>query len=265
MRISSISVHGLFGLYDHELKFSDEGLTFIHSMNGVGKSTTLNMLADIFEGDVDSLFTNKFEDIELTFNDGSIVRITNDRVPTITKDGLTKEISVIDLISMANVTYLSAERNMHYIGKDLAVPSAEFLMKELDGKVDTGLVDKDMLEMLIDSLNTLYTTKRAYINETGHLRIMVEDKIELPIDKLSSGEKQVFIMFYTILFDTQKGSLVIIDEPEISLHIAWQKKLCRLFLQFCEAKDLQMIVATHSPAIIHDRWDLAREMGIGRA
>ena len=82
----------------------------------------------------------------------------------------------------------------------------------------------------------------------------------LQLNKLSSGERQILIMFYILLFHTEPGSLVILDEPEISLHVTWQQKLGDVFMDICRVRNLQMIVATHSPQVIHDKWDLAREL-----
>jgi len=87
----------------------------------------------------------------------------------------------------------------------------------------------------------------------------------LQLSRLSSGEKQILIMFYILLFHATPGSLVIVDEPEISLHVSWQQKLADLFLNICRVRNLQMIVATHSPQIIHDKWDLTVELRPGNA
>ena len=265
MRIAEIRVQGLFGCYDHDIELSDEGLTYIHSLNGVGKSTTLNLIDHFFDGDLTSLRNTKFGTMTITFTDGSSVTVDGSGYVSYEKDGKKTPVGIEDVMSMVKVTYLSADRNMHYIGKELAVSSAGFLMKELDSKVDSGNADKEALDRLVSSLNKLYTNKKAYLDDNGHLKVSLEGHYDIPVDNLSSGEKQVFIMFYTILFAAENGSLVIIDEPEISLHVAWQQKLGRIFLEFCDCKDLQMIIATHSPMIIHDRWDLSREMGIGRA
>ena len=73
------------------------------------------------------------------------------------------------------------------------------------------------------------------------------------------------IIFYRLLFHTRPGTLAIVDEPEISLHVSWQQKMGSLFLDICRTRDIQILVATHSPMIIHDRWDLAKELRAERA
>jgi len=82
----------------------------------------------------------------------------------------------------------------------------------------------------------------------------------IPLNRLSAGEKHVLIMFYGMLFLPSKGSIVIVDEPEISLHVTWQQRLGDIFEELSEYMDQQLIVATHSPMVIHDKWDLASEL-----
>ena len=54
--------------------------------------------------------------------------------------------------------------------------------------------------------------------------------------------------------------LFSLTEPELSLHIAWQQKFLRDLLKITKLAGLTALVATHSPQIIHDRWDLTVEL-----
>jgi predicted ATP-dependent endonuclease of OLD family len=69
---------------------------------------------------------------------------------------------------------------------------------------------------------------------------------------LSSGEKQVIYRLGYILkdIDVVKGGIILIDEPEISLHPAWQIKFREILLDMFENVDVQIIIATHSPYIL---------------
>lgn len=75
-------------------------------------------------------------------------------------------------------------------------------------------------------------------------------------DCLSSGEKNDFVMFYSLIFNTSPGGVVLIDEPEISLHIEWQEEYLDRLLEICEMNRLQAIVATHSPNIVNGHFNL---------
>lgn len=79
---------------------------------------------------------------------------------------------------------------------------------------------------------------------------------EINIEYLSSGEKNDFIMFYRLIFNTPRYGIVLIDEPEISLHIEWQEEYLDWLIDICKMNDLQAIVATHSPNIVNGHLDL---------
>ena len=74
-------------------------------------------------------------------------------------------------------------------------------------------------------------------------------KSRLDLQGLSSGEKHEFIMLYKLIFDTPSESLVLIDEPEISLHVVWQLEFMSDLRQIQSANPFQSIIATHSPQI----------------
>ena len=77
---------------------------------------------------------------------------------------------------------------------------------------------------------------------------------------MSSGEQHQLVLFYELLFRIKEKSLILIDEPEISLHLGWQKKLLRDLLKIAKIVQVDFIIATHSPLIINDRWDLTVEL-----
>jgi energy-coupling factor transporter ATP-binding protein EcfA2 len=66
---------------------------------------------------------------------------------------------------------------------------------------------------------------------------------------LSSGEKQILILFAFLAFVASPGSIFIIDEPELSLHPKWQEEFMQNFLSL-KPDDMQLILATHSPDMI---------------
>ena len=63
-------------------------------------------------------------------------------------------------------------------------------------------------------------------------------------------------MLYDLIFNTDEHTLVLIDEPELSLHIKWQISYVDELLKIIEGSGFCAVLATHSPQIIHDRWDL---------
>lgn len=72
------------------------------------------------------------------------------------------------------------------------------------------------------------------------------------ISKLSRGQINVLCMAYYV-YSQKVSPLILIDEPEASLHVSWQKTLITDLVAI--APNAQFIIATHSPAIIGDNWD----------
>lgn len=74
--------------------------------------------------------------------------------------------------------------------------------------------------------------------------------VKLSAKSLSSGELNIVTILYYLIFETTRGSIVLIDEPEISLHVVWQEQLSALIEKIMESKPgVQVIIATHSPFI----------------
>ena len=111
-----------------------------------------------------------------------------------------------------------------------------------------------------DIVNNILINKTLDVTGSGKITITMRNGTSLPITKLSSGERQILVIFYSILFHCQTDSLLIVDEPEISLHVSWQQMLGDYFSDISRIRRIQMVITTHSPQVIHDKWDLAQEL-----
>jgi predicted ATP-binding protein involved in virulence len=63
-----------------------------------------------------------------------------------------------------------------------------------------------------------------------------------------------------LLFKVKPNTLILIDEPEMSLHISWQQEFLKDLQKITKLSGLDILMATHSPDIINDRWDLTVEL-----
>ena len=94
----------------------------------------------------------------------------------------------------------------------------------------------------------------------GTKAIDKENRQAIPLSKLSSGEQHELVLVYELLFTVQEKSLILIDEPELSLHVLWQTKFIEDLQRIQELKELSVVIATHSPQIIDDKWELVQEL-----
>jgi predicted ATPase len=116
--------------------------------------------------------------------------------------------------------------------------------------------NKEKFQALVDRLFG-YTGKQ--VDRTAAELRFLQDNDLLPPRKLSSGEKQLLIILLTVLMRDGQPCALFVDEPEASLHIEWQQQLISLIRAL--NPNAQLILATHSPAIIMDGWmDAVTEM-----
>ena len=117
------------------------------------------------------------------------------------------------------------------------------------------------LDLYTDIINHRLSFKTLKISKEFGISIIDENSKHLKLTQLSSGEKQEIVLFYDLIFGTEKDILLLIDEPEISLHITWQKKFMDDLLRIIDYKGFNVIVATHSPQIINNHWDRQVDLG----
>lgn len=99
-----------------------------------------------------------------------------------------------------------------------------------------------------------FNNKRIVFNKDYGFRFVAtySDSTILP-QSLSSGEQHELVMFYDLIFNASENTLILIDEPELSLHIKWQLDYVDELLQIISATKFSAVLATHSPQIIHDK------------
>lgn len=107
----------------------------------------------------------------------------------------------------------------------------------------------ERLDDYVKLLNEFHETKDFSLQDSkvGGLSI-IKDKTDISINQLSSGEKQLIILLTEALLQKGKQTLFIADEPELSLHIEWQRKVISSIRKL--NPNSQIIVATHSPEIV---------------
>lgn len=84
---------------------------------------------------------------------------------------------------------------------------------------------------------------------------------DVALEKLSSGEQHQLVLFFELLFELRDNALILIDEPELSLHVSWQKRFIGDLLKIININNFDVILATHSPQLIGSWSHLAVELG----
>ena len=114
---------------------------------------------------------------------------------------------------------------------------------------------------LLDNVNGKYRHKQLRIDRDEGFLAEDDRGNRLPLDSLSSGEQHELVLHYDLLFRVPANTIVLIDEPELSLHVSWQKRFLPDLLEVAKLSTFDAIVATHSPYIIGERDDLMAGLG----
>ena len=153
---------------------------------------------------------------------------------------LSREYKFINIIN-SNVikdipSYIATRRNY------LATIEEDLTMKEITNKVVdeiNGIFNILELDVKLKGFSKDEKTMPIFENSAGE---------EFDINDLSSGEKQLFLRTLSIKMLEPKNSIILIDEPELSLHPKWQQRIIEVYKKIGENN--QIIIATHSPHIL---------------
>ena len=106
----------------------------------------------------------------------------------------------------------------------------------------------------LKEINDLFEgRKKIEINEKNEIFVTARTGKPIPLESLSSGEKQLIIILGEALLQNSKKAIFIADEPELSLHILWQEAITSAISRI--NTNAQIIFATHSPDIVGGRSD----------
>ena len=119
------------------------------------------------------------------------------------------------------------------------------------------------LDLFTEIVNKKLNYKKVVISNGHGLIVLKEDNSELETSKLSSGEQQIIVLYYELIFGVKDKLMLLIDEPEISLHVAWQRELMQDLHKIINLKNgnLNLLISTHAPQVIDNNWNLVIDLG----
>lgn len=192
-----------------------------------------------------------YSDVEINFNSRSINSVTSKNID---EDFIQSKRSQNDLAT--EVTQLLVDIQ--------ALDAEDFMQWGISNT--QAQVDERMLNIRMKRFKSafeyIFENKKyvGVVTENGKKNVMFEEYgKKIPLEKLSSGEKQIIFRGGFLLKDkkSSEGAIALIDEPEISLHPTWQLKILdyykRLFYNDKNVQTSQIFFVTHSPFIIHNR------------
>lgn len=209
-------------------------------------------------------YAKRSQESDRTFPE-RLVRFLRSRDEALTEREILAEMAVLEekrqrLISLG---FLDRESGLSDITEDDIQRAREALTIYVRDVREKFEVFDDLalrIGMLTDIANERLRFKRLTIDRERGFQVAGDAAGSISLGNLSSGEQHELVLLYELLFKVSRNDLVLIDEPEISLHVAWQSRFLKDLLGILQLTDAYAIVATHSPTIIGARWDLAVQL-----
>ena len=233
-------------------------VNILSGVNGIGKSTILNRTAeqlDYLAGGVD-VNVKELEGVKMTFYPEEATTIHFDVIRSFDRP-----------LFHSNLAEKMADKN---VKTELDWQLYQLQRRYLDYQVNIG----NRIIELLSSGNEEGTLKAAEVSypkrrfqdladelfaETGKKIVRSKNEIVFEQDgelllpyRLSSGEKQMLVILLTVLVQDKQPCVLLMDEPEVSLHIEWQQRIISIIREM--NPQAQIILTTHSPAVIMGGW-----------
>ncbi|TLU61228.1 hypothetical protein FE810_15515 [Thalassotalea litorea] len=125
----------------------------------------------------------------------------------------------------------------------------ESIIKEVEGVQKTKSNELKTFIEYENQINNFFKNKTFFLSEDGEFSIKSGER-KIDISDLSSGEKHILTILGRVALSNEGASSFIADEPELSLHLDWQRKIIPAIRTL--SPNTQVIVATHSPAIFEN-------------
>lgn len=252
--IQQIEIHGLWNQFDISWTLRPD-VNILSGINGVGKTTILNRSVHYLEKLSGEIKNGEAEGVKIVFDNEEATYIPYDVIRSYDRP-----------LIMGDFTARMADPN---VKSELDWQLYLLQRRYLDYQVNIG---NKMIEMLSgdeqqreqaaalsapkrkfqDLMDHLFSYTRKTIDRRSNEIIFYQHNEPLSPYKLSSGEKQMLIILLTVLVRDNSHCVLFMDEPEASLHIEWQQKLIGMIREL--NPNVQLILTTHSPAVIMEGW-----------
>ena len=253
--IRRIEIHGLWNRYDVAWDLRPD-VNVLSGINGVGKTTILNSSVTYLEQTSGEVKSDPRNGVHLFFDNPQAIFIPYDVIrsydrPLVMGDFTARMADPHVKSELDWQLYLLQRRYLDYqvnVGNRMIELLSSNDEAERARAASLSL-PKRKFQDLIDSL---FSYTRKTIDRRRNDIVFFQDGERLLPYYLSSGEKQMLVILLTVLVRDGDHCVLFMDEPEASLHIDWQQKLIGMIRQL--NPNLQLILTTHSPAVIMDGW-----------
>ena len=252
--IEVIEIDSLWGGMKHIKWVLNRQVNILSGINGVGKSTIINkVVKGLSQGGEFPSHLLKGVRLKVYPEDAKWIRydiIRSFDRPLMNIDSIAK----VDLNLVTELDWQLFQLQRKYL--DYQVNIGNRIIDVLQsGEPDAAARAQAISEpkkRFQDIIDDLFTeTGKKIVRTENEIRFTQVGETLLPYN-LSSGEKQILAILLTVLVEDNLPYVLLMDEPEVSLHVEWQKRLIDLIMEL--NPNVQVILTTHSPAVIMNGW-----------
>ena len=249
--IKRIEIDSLWSGKKHILWELNPRVNILSGINGVGKSTILNkVVKGLTAGGEFPSHMLKGVHLDVEPEDAKWIRY--DVIRSLDSPVLDSETMVhVDTRISSALDFQLYHLQRKYL--DYQVNIGNRIIAELqNGQTDAAQQLSEKKKRFQDIVDELFAeTGKKIVRTENEIRFSQIGETLVPY-QLSSGEKQMLAILLTVLVEDNQPTVLFMDEPEVSLHIEWQKRLIDLCVEL--NPNVQIILTTHSPAVVMNGW-----------
>ena len=249
--IKQIEIDSLWSGKKHILWTLDPQVNILSGINGVGKSTILNKVFKSVNTNGD-LINHLLKGVRITAEPEDATHVRFDIIRSLDSPMLDNEtLNMVDARIRSALDFQLYHLQRKYL--DYQVNIGNRIITELQqGNADAAQHLSQPKTRFQDMIDDLFDeTGKKIVRTENEIRFSQIGETLVPY-QLSSGEKQMLAILLTVLVEDQQPYILFMDEPEVSLHIEWQKRLIDMIVEL--NPNVQIILTTHSPAVIMNGW-----------
>lgn len=258
--ITDIVIESMWG--DTTIKWHglDPKTNILVGQNGFGKSTVLNLIKSVLTKD-DKFCKMLKAKVRLTTNYGEMYFDGKQMVHSPAYGGFAGAdcihyVNTFDVPSSKKSTLsqlgISLDQVL-YQRNDSVYSFSDYRLGMLKD-LKTAMAKQERIDKFFEMINMLFASTGKTIDIDDKNRVIFrKGLLTIDMDRLSAGEKQILLLLFTLFLMEDKPNVLLLDEPEISLHIEWQDRLIGLMHDL--NPNCQIIMTTHSPNIFADGWE----------
>ena len=249
--IRQIEIDSLWSGRKHILWQLDPQVNILSGINGVGKSTILNKVFRSINTNGD-LVNHLIKGVHITAEPEDATHVRFDIIRSLDSPVLeTETLNMVDSRIASALDFQLYHLQRKFL--DYQVNIGNRIISELQrGNTDAAQQLSQPKTRFQDMVDDLFEeTGKKIVRTENEIRFSQIGETLVPY-QLSSGEKQMLAILLTVLVEDDQHYVLFMDEPEVSLHMEWQKRLIDLCLEL--NPNVQIILTTHSPAVVMNGW-----------